>query len=129
MSRDLAYMLDYIAIRELSVEYNRSTNRGDGEAYVKVWAPDGVLDLGPMGTHVGHEALAKATENNGRKANHLSLDWKIDIEGDTATQSAVMLAKVGLPDGGFAITTGMYDDVLVRTPEGWRFKSRHFTLD
>ncbi len=35
----------------------------------------------------------------------------------------LLLLNVGVRPATIA-TTGMYEDVLVRTPQGWRFKSR-----
>lgn len=131
MARDLQYLLDYTAIRELSVEYNRTTNRADGEAYTQVWTEDGVLEIVGMGTFRGHEELARTASQVGNSAIHMSTDWQIEIDGDTARQSAVMYAVRPGPDpaAGSIVSTGMYADELVRTADGWRFTSRRFTSD
>lgn len=131
MARDLQYLLDYTAIRELSVEYNRTTNRADGEAYTKVWTEDGVLEIVGMGTFRGHEELARTASQVGNSAVHMSTDWQIEIDGDTAHQTAVMYASRPGPDPavGSIVSTGMYTDELVRTADGWRFTSRRFTSD
>ncbi|MFF0818138.1 nuclear transport factor 2 family protein [Rhodococcus sp. NPDC003318] len=131
MVPDLQYLLDYLAIRELSVEYNRTTNRADGKAYAKVWTEDGVLEIVGTGTFRGHEELARSASQVGNSAVHMSTDWQIEIDGDTARQTAVMYASRPGPDPlkGSLISTGMYTDELVRTSDGWRFKSRRFQSD
>ncbi|MGE3448417.1 MAG: nuclear transport factor 2 family protein [Microbacteriaceae bacterium] len=62
---------------------------------------------------------------------HLTMDHRITVAGDTATQEcAVVLARRDpsrAPGTSRWVTTGRYHDELRRTAQGWRFARRAFS--
>ncbi len=58
---------------------------------------------------------------------HATTNHVVTVNGDTANAVCYVHARMvrrGLAGGEFFETTGWYDDVLVRTPDGWRIKHR-----
>lgn len=58
---------------------------------------------------------------------HTMMHHMVHVDGDSAnalTYATWRLIRLGLPGGDFWEGTGWYDDVLVRTAEGWRISSR-----
>ena len=58
--------------------------------------------------------------------HHISLP-AIEVEGDRATARWHAMLAVSVEEGA-KLHVGIYDDVLVRTPDGWRFERLRFTL-
>ena len=81
----------------------------------------------------GHEKLAdfaklKPNSPGAGSPHHFATNIMIDASAAGATGSAYFF-NVTTPEGGKpgAITaTGTYQDLLVKTAEGWRFKRRTF---
>lgn len=58
---------------------------------------------------------------------HTMMHHMVHVDGDTAnalTYATWRLIRLGLAGGDFWEGTGWYDDVLVRTEQGWRISSR-----
>jgi hypothetical protein len=61
-------------------------------------------------------------------SHHLSnIDIDV-IDADTAEAFSYLMAWHVLPDGNEFIVYGRYVDALVRTTEGWRFRSRRMLV-
>jgi bifunctional aromatase (cyclase/dehydratase) len=118
---------DYTAIQQLYARYNVAIDRGDGEAWANTFTADGVF----ANNFKGKDALVGFVNNwrtnpamNGAARRHFSADLVItpSAEGATATVSTILVDLATRPASiaGFV----SYNDVLVKTPGGWRFKSR-----
>lgn len=132
---------DQLAIHQLLARYNFAIDFGDIDGWAATFTPDGVFECvgvaegSPLGgRHAGTEALkAYATTHYGLnqgRARHWNWNLLIDGDGDDATMRCYLGAySAGQGDSAALRATGVYDDVLVRTPDGWRFASRTVTVD
>ena len=100
---------------------------GDGEAWARTFTPDGVF----AGNFKGHDALVGFVNTwrtnpamNGALRRHFSADLVITptAEGATASVSTLLVDLSTKPVSIANFVT--YADVLVKTSDGWRFKSR-----
>jgi hypothetical protein len=123
--------MDYIEIQQLVARYPYALDtRGDnGYMYADLFAPDGTF-----GTTKGREALAAVARGNqpeksGPAATRHFLTNVIITEtpeGVVGRQYNVLI-DVGNSTKASAIDHGgHYEDVYVKTPAGWRFKSRTY---
>jgi uncharacterized protein (TIGR02246 family) len=130
MSDAVERVLDHLAIRELTARYNRAFDDVDSEAWADTFTPDGVMDYGgdPI---AGRDALVALSRATGFGYVHMTTDPIIEIDGDRATQScSVIIAQRSQARDQVSVAmTGRYDDELVRTPDGWRFRRRTASLD
>jgi uncharacterized protein (TIGR02246 family) len=125
--------LDYIEIRQLVARYAYAVDTGatDGNAYADLFAPDGAfLDRTGRAT-TGREALIALARRNTRgpqSAFHFIMNHVIEpsAEGATGKEYLVQLriGEPGKPNDIFG--GGRYEDVYVKTTQGWRFKQRQF---
>jgi hypothetical protein len=102
---------DYIDIQQLYARYNLAIDTGDGEGWAATFTPDGVFN----NTNKGHDALVQFIKDwrdkrDGANRRHLNSNMALTPTADGANGAIyLLLLNVG---------------VLVRTPQGWRFKSR-----
>jgi hypothetical protein len=129
--------LDYIEIEQLVYKYGWALDSGenDGYAYADLYAPDGTFtgtNQGPSGrTYQGRDNLA-ALARGGRRGplyiSHLVTNVVVTPTPDGAVGRAFVgifdLGESGKPPS--AGHGGFYDDVYVKTSEGWRFKKRSY---
>ncbi len=120
---------DYAEIQQLVARYPYAvdTHADNGYAYADLFAPDGAF-----GQTKGREqlaALARKTQA-GRAGPNYARHFLTNViiqpssEGATGTQ---YLIAIDVGEGGNAssiVHGGRYDDVYVKTPAGWRFRSR-----
>jgi len=116
---------DYVEIQQLYARYNMAIDTGDGEAWAATFIPDGVFNNNTR----GHDALVQFVRDwrdkrDGANRRHLNSNLVITPTPDGARASVyLLLLNVGVRPA-IPATTGIYEDTLVRTPQGWRFKSR-----
>jgi hypothetical protein len=133
---------DYIAIQQLVSKYayaiDECTNRGYD--YADLYTPDGSFSVARGGkilsTSTGRDKLAAAARGNMEDCKdvpwagivHMLVNHVIEPASVGATGKVYLIA-VGL-DGepGKVEAQGRYDDVYVKTPQGWKFKSRTHVL-
>jgi hypothetical protein len=123
--------MDYLEIQQLVARYPYAldTHADNGYMYADLFAPDGTF-----GNTKGREALAAVARNNqpeksGPAATRHFLTNVIitpTAEGAIGRQYNVLIdvgdsSKPSRIDHG-----GYYEDVYVKTPAGWRFKSRTY---
>lgn len=112
--------LDYAEIQQLYARYNHAIDGGDAETYASLFVPDGSFN-----NFNGHDALVSFIKN--RKTTNLR-HWNTNlmITGTTeGAKAAVYMMFVDVAARPPAITAaGKYEDTLVKTPQGWRFKKR-----
>ena len=125
--------LDYIEIRQLVATYAYAVDSGadEGKVYAALFAADGVF-ADRMGRETkGPEALAQLARRNTRgpqSAFHFIVNHVIEPSPEGAIGKEFLLQlRIGegeRPNDVFG--GGRYDDVYVKTAEGWRFKRRQF---
>jgi SnoaL-like domain len=120
---------DYVEIQQLVARYGYAvdTHADNGYAYADLFTPDGVF-----GKTRGREALAELArttqEERGGPAytRHYLTNVIVYPTPDGARGSQYLMAldvsEAGKPSS--VVHGGRYDDVYVKTPAGWRFKSR-----
>ena len=118
---------DRVAIRELYDVYADGANRMDRAAWLAPWAVDAVWK-----THyfeVAGIAAIGATRDELMAAvtatSFLSQICAIEVSGDHADGRAISQERLAMPGGSYRLT-GRYEDRLVRTSDGWRFRHREY---
>jgi len=133
---------DYIAIQQLVSKYayaiDECTNKGYD--YADLYTPDGTFATSRNGkvlnTFAGRERLAEAARGGMPDCKgvpwagivHMLVNHVIEPAPGGATGKVYLIA-IGL-DGvpGKVEAQGRYEDVYVKTPQGWRFKTRTHVL-
>lgn len=118
---------DMAEIHNLYAHYNLVLDAGDAEAWADTFLPDG-----RFGSSVGRDALV-AFATSFHASNPGSRHWNSNIQITPTADGAsgtcyLMLWNVGVRPAAI-ILTGIYQDELVKTPNGWRFKARVVTTD
>ena len=132
--------LDYFQIQQLVAKYARAidTCSNNGYDYADLFTPDGFFAASMNGKislkMQGREQLAEASGGgvNGSKnvpwieegVRHIYVNHIIapTAEGAAGTVDMLMIGLGGDPNK--IEYDGYYEDIYVRTPQGWRFKSR-----
>ena len=111
---------DYDQIYNLYAEYSYALDTGNGAARIAVFTPDGKFSS-PITHHQweGMDTVKKRTDAYGQRdrpgvMRHLM----INIHLTPTTEGADGFCYLGTAEAGF------YRDKLVKTANGWRFKSR-----
>jgi hypothetical protein len=131
--------LDYIQIQQLVAKYAYALDTGadNGYAYARLFASDGVFIRGESNgrTRVqGIEPLAALARDSPTRrrgpltVGHYIVNHVIEPSPGGATGKAYLASMTFGDEGqnGKIILGGHYQDAYVKTPEGWRFKSRQF---
>lgn len=129
--------LDYIEIEQLNRKYAWAidTCSNDGFDYADLYTADGIFISGESGrSYQGREELAEAAGGNGRGCpfvrmplSHVIVNLVIEptAEGAIGKSYLVYPGKNGeFVDDKHHGHDGGYQDVYVKTAEGWRFKQR-----
>jgi hypothetical protein len=122
---------DYIDIQQLvsSYPYGLDENTDNGESYANLFAPGAVFTRPRTEGHDNLAALANGQPHGAHYTRHFITNHVIEPApgGAIGKEYAVIIdiGEDGKP-GGIALG-GRYDDEYVKTPEGWRFKTRAFT--
>ncbi len=120
---------DYIEIQQLVARYGYAvdTHADNGYAYADLFTPDGVF-----GKTKGREALAELARATQKEragpafTRHFLTNVIIYPTPDGARGSQYLMA-LDVSEGGkpsSIVHGGRYEDEYVKTPAGWRFKSR-----
>jgi hypothetical protein len=117
---------DYIEIQQLYATYNNAIDTGDAEGWAATFTPDGTFN-----TFTGKDALIGFVkgwkERGGNNRRHWNANLRISPTKDGAS-GATLLMLLDVTTKAI-IATGSYTDEIVKTPQGWRFKTRQFTND
>jgi uncharacterized protein (TIGR02246 family) len=132
----MAWLVDRARIRELTARYNRCFDDGDPEGFAATFIEDGAMEVEGGPTTTGRAALAEMVRRTPYGIVHVTVDAIIEVDGDRAVQDVTLLVVARPPADAPADRrhsrlqrSGRYHDLLVRTPEGWRFERRTATLD
>jgi actinorhodin biosynthesis protein ActVIA len=125
--------IDYIEIRQLVARYAYAVDTGadNGNVYASLFAQDGAFADRTGRETKGREALAALARRNTRgpqSAFHFIVNHVIEPTTEGAVGKEYLLQlRIGegeRPNDVFG--GGHYDDIYVKTPDGWRFKRRQF---
>ena len=114
---------DERAITRLLAEYGNRLDRSDHDGWVSLFAADGEFQAYGR-SWAGADGL-RTMATHAPAGLHLAGAPVIEVTGDRATvQQSFLFVDQATRD----TRIGFYDDDLVRTPEGWRFRSRRSTF-
>jgi uncharacterized protein (TIGR02246 family) len=120
---------DYLEIQQLYARYNTAIDSGDAEGYTATFTPDGVFN-----TFSGHDALVGFIKQwreqmKGASRRHWNTNLVITptAEGASGTVYLFLMDVSAKPPAIQA--TAKYEDQLVKTADGWRFKHRQTKPD
>jgi uncharacterized protein (TIGR02246 family) len=118
---------DYTAIQQLYARYNSTIDRGDADGWAATFTADGVFVNQYKGTEALKGFVNTLRAGRGPSQRHFSADLVITptADGATATVSTLLVDLSTRPVSIGAMLS--YNDVLVKTAAGWRFKSRGIT--
>ena len=128
---------DQLDIQSLYALYNLVSDACDIEGYADCFTADGEMLSPEVGIEVrGREALkAHKQRDKDNRAGRYRRHWNgnLYLEGLDADQvhgRCYLIAYNGEPGALPAIADcGVYEDLLVRTAEGWKFARRRLTMD
>jgi ketosteroid isomerase-like protein len=122
-------MDDIEAIKQLSSRYNLAFDYGDVEAYLGCWTEDGFFERSNAGrSYQGHDQLRELITTFPVDGRHLTTNFIIEVDGDSARQSAY-LAYLDKADGFAVNMFGVYADEIARDEDGWKYASRRLQVD
>jgi uncharacterized protein (TIGR02246 family) len=118
---------DYTAIQQLYARYNTTLDRGDAAGWAATFTADGVFVNQYKGTEALQGFVNTQRAGRGPSQRHFSADLVITATADGATATvSTLLIDLSTKPASISAMLG-YNDVLVKTAAGWRFKSRGIT--
>lgn len=118
---------DQLDIQQLYARYNHAIDSGQADQWAACFTSDGIFSSGASGEFTGTEALAAFAKGFAErlKARHWTNNLVLDAAGDGAKGSCyLMLYRLGGETPASIMISGIYDDELVRTGDGWKFARR-----
>ena len=131
---DFKALADKDAIRELLARYCFLLDGFRLSEFASLFAADGEW-TSRNGTAKGPEAIERLLRGlvpepaPGRRRKHFTANIVIELAGDHATVVSNFLVVRDSETGPAIAVAGTYDDTVVRTNEGWKFKSRRLSHD
>ena len=121
---DRQALADRIAAEDLLTGYATAVDRRDWEQYRSIFTADAEIDYTSAGGIAGTvdevvEFLSTSLEMF-EMTQHLVSNIDLEVNGDSATVTAMFNNPMRLPGGDTWFTGGWYHHDLVRTPDGWR---------
>ena len=125
--------LDYVEIQQLVARYPYALNSGANNGYVMadLFTPDAIFCGRAVLYSQGRDqlaALARGRRSGPAYTVHFSTNHVIDPSPEGATGKLYLVVlDIGEDGKPSSINQGgHYDDVYVKTPNGWRFKLRNY---
>ena len=121
---DRQALADRSAAEDLLTRYATAVDRRDWEQYRSIFTADAEIDYTSAGGIAGTvdevvEFLSTSLEMF-EMTQHLVSNIDLEVNGDSATVTAMFNNPMRLPGGDTWFTGGWYHHDLVRTPDGWR---------
>jgi 3-phenylpropionate/cinnamic acid dioxygenase small subunit len=121
---------DYIEIQQLYANYAHALDKGEGERFAATFVEDGEFTGGrgagkandDRTPRKGTAALTKMGSVSGTR--HFTANLVITPTADGAKGSCYLLLFNARNIPGTIVETAIYDDTLVKTAQGWKFKKR-----
>jgi hypothetical protein len=124
--------MDYVDIYRLYSDYSVALDTGNGPARVATFTKDGTFSWF-MSHHVPESmaTVLKRTNDYGRtirprRIYHILTNIHITPTADGADGTCYAVLGYVDQNGDWKVQPGFYTDTLVKTPVGWRFKTRVF---
>lgn len=120
---------DIAEIQNLYARYNQGWDFRDVDLYLSAYTDDGVFTTGAGEPHAGKAALKKyltdafATSVNGN-ATHNNTSILITPTPGGAKGRGYWYVFNVLSQPPAIMSSGHYNDTFVKTPDGWKFKTR-----
>ena len=123
---------DLAEIQQLYSRYSQGTDFGNADMWINVFAEDGIFRIADSGEWIGREKITEYRRRTfaPRAANytyrHWNSSWVITPTGDGRATGRVYWMGFDPSAEPIVISdTGYYDDIYVKTANGWRIKQRH----
>jgi hypothetical protein len=122
-------MRDILEIQQLMALYGHAVDASDQSMFPSVFTEDAVFDARATGWGLfeGREAIA-AWFGLGKPphppSHHMTNAHVYEAGGETRVRSKWLI--IDRRSGG--VVSGDYDDIVVRTAQGWRIKCRSFLI-
>ena len=121
---DRQALADRIAAEDLLTRYATAVDRRDWQQYRSIFTADAEIDYTSAGGIAGTvdevvEFLSTSLEMF-EMTQHLVSNIDLEVNGESATVTAMFNNPMRLPGGDTWFTGGWYHHDLVRTPDGWR---------
>ncbi|WP_433621990.1 nuclear transport factor 2 family protein [Nocardia sp. CA-120079] len=121
---------DQAQVSDVLIRYATGIDQRDWSLFRTCWTSDVEADYGQIGTFSGIDALTDfmvASHDPMGPTHHRLSNFVIDVDGDRANVRsyvhAVLIATPGDPSS-WIDAVGNYEDVFVRTADGWRIRKR-----
>jgi 3-phenylpropionate/cinnamic acid dioxygenase small subunit len=121
---------DQMQIGEVLIRYASGIDQRDWPLFRTCWTHDVVADYDTLGSFSGVDALTDvmtAAHQDMGPTFHRMSNFAIDVDGDRASVRSYVHAVLMVTPGDSANwveAIGSYDDVFVRTADGWRISRR-----
>jgi uncharacterized protein (TIGR02246 family) len=127
---DLQKLVDESDIRALAARYSDAVRRCDAQQAAETYCEEGVLMAFNGPEIVGRDAVREALTRVLPPTTFIMQTCEgglIEVEGDQAkARWSVTEWIINKENQEVRVSLGVYEDVIGRTPEGWRFKRRRF---
>jgi hypothetical protein len=126
-------MLDKVDIQETISRYHEGASLYEWDQIVATFLPDGVWEVPEMGIRCqGHAEIRTKMPSLVEPIEYLvqiNAPAIIDLDGERATARTLIRECAQFRDGGLRMdVVGQFKDELQRTPDGWKFAHRTFTI-
>lgn len=116
---------DYVEIQQLYARYAMTIDAGNADGWANTFTSDGVFNNNAR----GHAALVQFVHDwrdkrSGASRRHWNSNLVITPSEDGATGSVYLLLLDISTRPPAPVSSSVYEDALVKTPQGWRFKTR-----
>lgn len=123
---------DRAAIAELNSRFFFALDAHDVDAWSATFTDDGVF-ASPYGEFPGHDERSRFLRGHidaGREdgTRHMTVNFAIEGSGTNVTMRSYVV-KIQVEQSPCIVASGVYEDVLVRTADGWRFARRSLSID
>jgi hypothetical protein len=120
---------DNVEIQQLYARYNIAIDAGDAEGWAATFLPEGVFN-----TFTGHDALVGFVKMwreklNGAARKHWNSNLQLSGDAKQASGVVYLMLLDTTTKPASIVFTGIYNDRLVKTKDGWRFAKRTTTAD
>jgi uncharacterized protein (TIGR02246 family) len=121
-------LTDIEQIMQVTARYNHAYDERDAEGWADCWTEDGHFTRSNGEEVQGRQALVGLCRNAAVRGRHVTSDYVIDVDGDTARQTCY-LQYLDRQNDFARIMFATYHDELVRQDGGWRFAARRAAKD
>jgi 3-phenylpropionate/cinnamic acid dioxygenase small subunit len=123
---------DLAEIQQLYARYAQGTDFGNAEMWLNVFTEDAVFKIGENQVYDGRAQMTEWRRQSFAKRGavynyrHWVSSWVISPTADGGAMGRVYWMAFDPTAKVLTVSdTGYYDDIYVRTPNGWRIKQRH----